>query len=273
MSNLQALQTQIMSQSAQKQFSMALPSHIKPAQFQRVAWTAIQNVYQIDQCSPKSVMNALIKSAQDGLLPDGSEAAIVKYKTSAQYMPMVRGVIKKMLNSGMISDVNAHIIYQNDDFDAKMINGIWDIRHTPKLFGERGDVIGCYAVALYKDGAIHVEVMTKADIDKRKAKAKSQNVWNEWYEEMAKKTVIHALAKRVPCSPEFYEFVKADQVRDVTEPEAETKKESIIDNINEAIDAEYTERRDAGAAPEIQDNGGGNQESDNLTGVAESMER
>ena len=280
MSNLSVIKKQLDNPAVLGEFKKCLPAHIKPETFARIAFTAIQNSYGLDQCDPQSVLKSLSKCAGDGLLPDGREAAIVKYKNQAQYLPMVQGVIKKMLNSGMISDVNAHVVYTGDEFDAAIYDGVWRVTHKPNLFGDRGEFMAVYAVAVYKDGSKHVEVMSKAEIEK--VRGKSQNggkttrnggltVWEEWFDEMAKKSVIHRLAKRVPCSADFYEFSNQDQTRDFEqETQPQEKKKSIIEGINEGIiDAEYTEQ----PRPDSQEDSGADDASEDLSGVGESMER
>jgi RecT family len=90
------------------QFRFALPAHIPPARFMRVVMTAVQNNPKLLKCTRQSFFNACMKCAQDGLLPDGREAALVPFAEDddgkakadlAQYMPMVAGIRKKVRNS------------------------------------------------------------------------------------------------------------------------------------------------------------------------------
>lgn len=253
MSNLQIIKKTLAEDSTLSQFKMALPSHISAERFQRVALTAVQNSWGIDQCDVKSVMTSLIKCAQDGLLPDNREAALVKKGKVCAYMPMVGGVLKQMRNSGYVADINVHCVYKNDDFpQPEIINGVWNIIHRPKLFGDRGDFVLAYAVAVYKDGSIHAEVMTKEQIDERrkvspnggvKDKYGNPTIWEKWYEEMAKKTVLHRLSNMIPTSADVTQILDHHNEA-VYEPEQEPKEErkSIIESINESIvDAEFTE--------------------------------
>lgn len=77
------------------QFKAALPAHIPVERFMRVILTAIQNNPALLQVSRKSLFNAAVKAAQDGLLPDSREGAIVPYKDEAQWLPMIAGLRKK----------------------------------------------------------------------------------------------------------------------------------------------------------------------------------
>ena len=63
------------------QFHAALPAHIPAKKFVRVACTAIQTDPKLMDADRTSLYAACTKAAQDGLLPDGREAALVVYNT------------------------------------------------------------------------------------------------------------------------------------------------------------------------------------------------
>jgi recombination protein RecT len=74
------------------QFAAALPKHISVEKFTRVALTAIQNNPDLAvKADRRSLFGACVRLAQDGLLPDGREAAIVMFGDKAQAMPMISG--------------------------------------------------------------------------------------------------------------------------------------------------------------------------------------
>ena len=99
-----------------EQFKAVLPAHITLDKFKRVCFTAFAgNTEEMQKCTQKSVLGACMNAATDGLLPDGREAAIVRFKDKAQYLPMVAGILKKIRNSGCrflltirVFIVNAH---------------------------------------------------------------------------------------------------------------------------------------------------------------------
>lgn len=239
MSNLPVIRKQISDPKSKVQFKNALPTHIAPEKFERVALTALGQNTDLASCTPQSVMNALVKCAQDGLLPDGKEAALVKYGNTATYMPMVYGLIKKMRNSGEIQSVNAYVIYENEEFDYVIENGEQKFTHRPKLTGERGKPVAAYCTVLLKDGGCHVELMNVEEIEKARNAGKAANgpAWKNWWTEMAKKTVIHRAAKRVPTSSDIEKFMQSDMRVTLTGQSEEPEKpiNSIIDNLNEEI--------------------------------------
>ena len=133
------------------QFALALPSHISPDKFQRVAITAIQNNPDLLQADRRSLYAACMKLAQDGVLPDGREAALVTFNTkqkdgtwikAVQPMIMVAGILKKVRQSGELSTIHAAVVYANDKFRYWVDTEGQHIEHEPILFGERGPAIG-----------------------------------------------------------------------------------------------------------------------------------
>ncbi|WP_302987765.1 recombinase RecT, partial [Parasutterella excrementihominis] len=83
-----------------------------------------------------------------------------------------------------------------------------------------------YAVANLRGGGYQFEVMSRAEVEAVKAKAKSKNIWNNYFEEMAKKTVIRRLFKYLPVSIEALQVANVDAKREAGE---EVKPEDVID--------------------------------------------
>ncbi|WP_082813421.1 recombinase RecT [Sphingopyxis terrae] len=186
----------------QPELKMALPQHVTVEKFSRVAMTAIQNNPDLLNCDRKSLFGAIVRLAQDGLLPDGREAALVKFGQQVQAMPMIAGVLKKIRQSGDVSKVSAQVVYENDHFVVKY-GFDEDVEHSPPaLDKERGKPIGAYATAVLKDGSRLLEVMSLEEIEKVRnvSRAKGNGPWVSWWGEMARKTVMRRLSKRLPMS-------------------------------------------------------------------------
>ena len=86
------------------------------------------------------------------------------------------------------------------------------IVHKPFLGADRGKQIACYAIAKTKDGAIYREVMSVSDVEKVRSASRAGKFgpWVDWWDEMAKKTVIRRLSKRLPSSADLDSVIKAD---------------------------------------------------------------
>lgn len=201
----------------ESQIAAALPSHISVDKFKRVATTAVsRNPDLYTKGDKRALFNACVQCASDGLLPDGREAALVMFKGKPQYLPMVAGVIKRMRNSGDVVAVDSQVIHQNDHFDYQLGDDA-RITHKPTL-GDPGKVIGAYAIITLASGERLREVMSVAQIDKVRAVSRASrddSPWNQWYGEMARKTVLKRCAKRAPTTPDLERLLSRD---DVPEP-------------------------------------------------------
>lgn len=199
------------------EFKKALPAHIPSDRFVRNALTAINGNPDLlkDDVDRRSLQAAVMQAAQDGLVIDKREAALVIFNgkdgvKTVQYIAMVAGLIKKMRNSGDISNISYGLVYQNE-FDTgrfKYIKGDTEsLTHDPILFGEKGAMIGVYAVVTLKDGAKVREFMDMKQIEKVRAASrggKSQyGPWTQWFEEMAVKSVLRKVYKLCPSSSDL----------------------------------------------------------------------
>ncbi len=199
----------------QPEFQAALPPQIPVEKFIRTTLTAVQMNPELLGADRRSLLGACMKAAQDGLLLDGREAAPVIFRTKegpkVQYMPMVGGILKKIRNSGELASISAHVVYSNDQFEYELGDNE-NIIHKPFLGEDRGKPIAVYAVAKTKDGAIYREVMSVADVDKvrQASRAKDAGPWVQWWDEMAKKTVIRRMAKRLPSSADVDQVLASD---------------------------------------------------------------
>ncbi len=195
------------------EFKAALPAHVSVEKFTRVAQTAIQNNPDLVQVDRRSLFGAIVRLAQDGLLPDGREAAIVKFNDKAQAMPMIAGILKKVRQSGEVAYVSAQIVYTNDRF--KWTLGFDEsVDHEPApLDQEPGEPLAAYAVAVLKDGSRLLEVMRKSEIEKVRSvsRAKANGPWVTWWGEMARKTVMRRLSKRLPMSSDLDDAFERDE--------------------------------------------------------------
>lgn len=193
------------------QFQAALPAHIPPERFARVVMTAIQNNGDLLKCDRKSLFNAAMKAAQDGLLPDGREGAMVPYKGEVTWMPMVGGIRKKVRNSGEIATWDVHAVFEGDQFDYELGDEPF-IRHKPALKA-RGALIAVYSIATLKSGEKSRDVMSVEDVEKIRVKSRAQNgPWKDptFYPEMAKKTVARRHSKVLPMSNDLDDLIRRD---------------------------------------------------------------
>lgn len=217
------------------EFEKALPNHITPEKFERTIMTAVQTTPELMQADQQSFWGSAMKCAQDGLLPDGREAALVIFNAKdrasggwvkkVQYMPMVAGLKKKILQSPDVDDIRARAVFENDYFSY--IQGDEErIEHKPVLT-DRGEIIAVYAIAELANGKVHREVMPIADVNRvrKVSKSSGKGPWQEWYDEMAKKTVIRRISKDLPMSTDLAEAFKNDDAFYDLTPQPEARPE------------------------------------------------
>jgi recombination protein RecT len=249
------------------QFKHALPSHITPEQFVAVLTRAAMANNDLVLADRISFFEAALAAAIDGLMPDGKEGAMVIYNTKikvggkeewikkVQWLPMIRGILTKLYNTGQVKSATVGIVYQGDEFRS------WTDDDGEHLFHEEADdadrdmsVIRRYYAAVYmKDGGRFVETMRVKDIEKirNSSKSKDRGPWVDWFEEMAKKSVFKRLAKRLPVSREIAQVISRDDflydgpgMRDVT-PATDRPK-----GLTNRLDA-LADNRGIGAAPDF----------------------
>jgi len=196
----------------QDQLKAALPSHISVERFKRTVLTACNQTPGLLAVDRRSLFNAAVKCATDGLLPDGREAALVEFGGKAQYMPMVRGLIKLARQSGEIATLSAYVVREKDEFEY-VLGDDERLHHKPMIEGDAGKARLVYATVTFKDGTKQREVMTLAEIERVRAvsRAKNSGPWTQWWDEMARKTVIRRLLKYVTLSPEVARAVDRDE--------------------------------------------------------------
>ena len=180
------------------------PDSTKVDQFIRGAVTAFMEdqakqrdpAKWIINADPASLLTALVKCAQDGLLPDGREAALVKRGDAVSYMPMVGGVRKIAAEHGWT--LRSHAVYAADEFEYTTEPA--NIHHREVFTADRGEIVAAYATARHTDGRRENLVMGIADIAKRRAQATTDAVWAKWPAEMSAKTVERALGRKLPLA-------------------------------------------------------------------------
>jgi len=185
----------------------ALPPHINAGDFVRLALTEVQRTPRLADCDPQSVFLALMEAARLGVVPGtlGHGWLLprkVKGRMQCQFQPGYRLFIDLARRSGEVLRVDAHVVYEGDDF--RMTYGTDPVlEHTPKITGERGAALGAYAVAHLKGGGVQVTFMATEEVEKaRAAGAKDSPAWVTWWGEMAKKVVLRRASKLWPLSVE-----------------------------------------------------------------------
>lgn len=246
--------------SKQTEIAKMLPKHLNAERLLKVAQIAATTTPALAKCDVPSLIGAIAQCAQMGLEPNTvlGHAYLVPFNTkrkdssgkekwvnSVQVIIGYKGLIDLARRSGQIVSIAAHEVCTNDKFE--LVYGLDEkLNHTPAM-GERGEVIGFYAVAKLKDGGHCFEFMSQHQINE--IREKSQSAWKDewkngektgskvkaknspWWDnpvEMGRKTVIRRLSKYLPLSIEFQTAAAIDGM-------AEAGKDQNLD----AIDGDF----------------------------------
>jgi recombination protein RecT len=140
-----------------------------------------------------------------------------------QYMPMVYGLRKKILQSGEVVSLEVNVVYRAEVEKGTFLYEVGlepPLRHRPSLDlteEETTDdqIVAAYSIATMKDGTKSYEIMRRFEINKVRAVSQTgatgktdrqgkpiqpKGPWVDWFAEMAKKTVMRRHAKTLPMS-------------------------------------------------------------------------
>jgi|SRR5215472_1300203 len=201
-------------------FAEALPDNIPLQRFKRTVITALNTNPDLRTADRRSLFNACVKCAHDGLYPDGREAALVVFKNTVQYLPMIAGIRKRMRNSGEVTSAEARIVYENDEFHYQLGESPQIVHEPAGLDQEPGRAVGAYAIIKLRNGEIIREIMRLAEIERVRAFSRTGNSpgspWQTSWSEMARKTVLRRAYKAAPSDSEIDRLLSRDEEADET---------------------------------------------------------
>jgi recombination protein RecT len=165
--------------------------------------------------TPTSFFAAVYKAASDGLVCDGREAAIARFKTEATYMPMVDGFRKKAHQSGLIADINSGVVTEDEDKAGRFeyeegSNGF--IRHRMLMTRKDTDtIVAAYCVVRTVNGGEYREVVPQHDLVKIRNVSKAlKGPRKDWPLEMDRKAPFRRIFKRLPHDKGLAQLLKHD---------------------------------------------------------------
>jgi recombination protein RecT len=239
------------------QVAKALPSHLKPERFIRVALTTMMRTPKLAQCDQASFFNALLTLSQLGIEPDGRRAHLIPFEnrkrnvTECQLIIDYKGLAELAMRSGVVANLHADVVCENDEFEYDRGQLI---RHKIDFRKPRGDVYAAYAICRFKDGTEKSEVMSRDDVEgiRKRSRAGNGGPWVTDWNEMAKKSAFRRLSKWLPLSAEFRDAVEVDDEIEAPAPKVATGE--LVDVIpfempTQIEDSQDTAEADAGLAP------------------------
>lgn len=201
-----------------EQVALALPKHMTPERFSRIALTALQRTPKLQDCTQASLFKCLLDLSAAGLEPDGRRAYLIPYGTECTLILSYMGMIELVRRSGDVVSIRSELVCENDEFSWE--NG--KVTHKVDWRKPRGEIQAVYAEAVLKSGETQTATMTKDEVDaiRKRSRSGSSGPWVTDYGEMAKKTSLRRLCKLLPLSSEIAEHIDKDNdvalERDVT---------------------------------------------------------
>lgn len=179
-----------------------------PETYQRLCLNTLLKYPKLAECSQRSLELAILRCIEVGLVPDGEEAAIVPFKVkgtpTATLIPMIAGRrrLARIATPGLVLRDNA--VFEDDEWEYE--EGLYPVlRHVPKEDADRSPacIVATYAVAMVPGAeAPEFRWMFRNEIDARMAKSpgakKADSPWKQHFEEMARKTAMGQVLKRLP---------------------------------------------------------------------------
>ena len=197
--------------------SAALPRHLTPERFIRVAITATMRQPDLLKCTRESFFRALLDLSAMGLEPDGRRAHLIPYRnnkqdtTEVQLIVDYKGIVDIVRRSGEVSYIHADVVREGDKFeftygsDARLI-------HRPDLASASEKVVAIYSFVKMKDGSEDFLVMSRAEVERirKRSRSSGSGPWVSDWDEMAKKTAFRRHSKWLPFSSETRDAIEKD---------------------------------------------------------------
>ena len=243
-----------------------LPRHLNAERLLKVAQIAATTTPALLECEIPSLISAIGQCAQMGLepntvlghaylIPFGAKNKAGQWIKNVQVIVGYKGLIDLARRSGHIVSIAAHEVREKDTFELEY--GLEEkLRHVPYLAGDRGPILGYYAVAHMKDGGHAFDFMPNSEVmdirnasqgykqaiaSAEKHKKTPTHPWIDHEVEMGKKTAVRRLAKMLPLSIEFNTAVAVDDLSergkqahiDIIEGECVVREEEDTETINQ----------------------------------------
>ncbi len=173
----------------------------------RLINAAISRTPELIECSPFSVLNAIVHATYLGLEIAPEQCYLIPFKNRKDGGKKVctlvvdfRGKIRIAANADIIFD-DPEIVYANDKFRRWTDENGKHFIHEPLENGDRGAPVGAYSVARWQ-GIAKITYMTAAEIGEIKKQALDRNgnsgPWKDHELRMWAKTTVHRAFKTLP---------------------------------------------------------------------------
>lgn len=215
-----------------ERFKLATPKHLSPERMLRVCAMAIQKTPKLAECDLMTLLGAMLSLASLGLEPNTplGHAHLIPYEkrekvdgkwkvVGVEVQPIIgyRGYIDLARRTGNLVAIHADVIYEGDEFSFSYGTDM-HLRHRPSLTRKQQKPLWAYFYCKLADGEAF-EVLPYSEIlairnaaegyksalrnKERYPPSWEKNPWVAFEHEMAAKTMIRRISKRLPMSIEM----------------------------------------------------------------------
>jgi recombination protein RecT len=233
----------------------ALPKNFNRQRFIQNSLAVLNTNPGLAKYNKSQLLLGLIRGAYLGLDFMSNECYLVPYGNSVNFQLSYTGSIKfvKKYSIRPIQDIYAKAVREGDTFHASIKDGRPTLDFEPLPFSNK-EIVGVFAVVIYQDGGMEYETMTKEEVEKVRnnySKASNSGAWKTSWEQMALKSVLRRLTKRIQVDFESVEAHDAWEEGGDFEIKKPTTSEIVADPFENPIDVEATEIDFNGDLPEF----------------------
>lgn len=181
----------------------------------------------LQKCSVQSVIDAVVNASRVGITlnPSLRLAYLVPRKGVSTLEISYMGLITILKKSGGCKYIEAFIVYQDETFEYNPAEGT--LSHTiyyatTEAEQKQRKIIGCYSRAVLLSNDVVFCFMPYWEIEKVKRFSEGSDskwsAWQNWEEEMIKKSVIKRHFKTLVSNAEIAEVIEALRIEEENNP-------------------------------------------------------
>jgi recombination protein RecT len=197
------------------ELAQALPEGVGVERFKRVVVGELQRTPELFDCSPESLLGAMLLAAQLGLEPGPLGLVyLVPDPPGVRFVIGYRGYIDLAYRSGHVRDIAAALVYEGEPFEYRKGTRPF-LDHSPGSSSEPREIVAAYAVARLRSGGTVFEVIYEPEWTKAREASgsfgKNAGPWLEHRGAMIRKTAVRRLEPVLPKSALLTRAVVADE--------------------------------------------------------------
>lgn len=189
----------------------ALPKEVNKTRFVNNALSLLNSKPELAKANKNQLMLCLCKGALLGLDFMSGECYAIPYGEKVNFQTDYKGEIKLAMRYGKknIKSIVSDVVKEGDKFNVDIVDNEPKINFEKIPFNDK-EIVGVFAYVVYEDNSCDYVTLSKTEVNTIRSnysKAQNSTAWKNSWDEMAKKTAIRRLCKRI-----IIDFENAEQV-------------------------------------------------------------